>query len=405
MPCPSRRPGPRSPGEGQGGVYCQTPPVGGRAQGHPRGVSGQWVAIYCPTPPPGGRSPGPPLEGPTGKVGCHPLPDTSSISPGAGRACAQRTVAEWRTADGLVASDRGTWGPNSTVQGWAEGAPAWTRCGAGRNRREGPAGPSWGFDFPSTPTNGAHVSLPWDAGRTALTHADPWGPAELRRPPSCREHRPAAVLPEGLGRCLPSHPHSQHVGPFSGDPAPCTPSPCTPGHFSGDPTPRAPPPRLQDPSRETPPCVPPGPGLRDPSRETLPRLPPDPGLQDSSQETLPCLPPGLGLRGPSRETPPHVPPGPGLRDPSQETLPRVPPGLGLRIPLVPQPCPPRKPACSGQQAAWYKPFLQVLKGIPFPRITKTCGPNPGAGWQETEPAHNDAITGHACQPHACLPSW
>lgn len=123
---------------------------------------------------------------------------------------------------------------------------------------------------PSTPANGAHAPLPWDTGRTALTHADPREPAELRRPPSCREHRPAArqLLLRRRAWGAASHPthapcpqDSQHAGPFSGDPTLHIHSPCAPGPFSGDPAPRVLPSGLQDPSRETPHRVPPGPGL------------------------------------------------------------------------------------------------------------------------------------------------
>lgn len=142
--------------------------------------------------------------------------DTSSISPGAGCVCAQGTVAERRTADGLVASDRGTWGPISTVRGWAEGAPAWTRCGAGRSRCEGPAGPAWGCDFPINPHN-------WDSQVPSLgrwpegthTRRPPRAcgavpPASRRRPQACSA--PAASPPEGLGALPPSHQHSLPTG-------------------------------------------------------------------------------------------------------------------------------------------------------------------------------------------------
>lgn len=193
---------------------------------------------------------------------------------------------------------RGTWGPNSTVQEWAEGAPAWTRCGAVRSRREGPAGPSWGFDFPinrykrglCVPSlrrraDGTHTRRPPGACGAAP-------PTQLQRAQACSCFaggpralppisptlavrrtllgRPHPMYPKSLrsgtllGRPHPASPSSPAPGPFSGDPAPPAPWSWAPRPFSGDPTPPAPGPGLRDPSRETPPHVPPGLGLRIP---------------------------------------------------------------------------------------------------------------------------------------------
>lgn len=253
-----------------------------------------------------GQEPRATPEGPRSHGGVPSTADTSSISPGAGCVCAQGTVAERRTADGLVASDRGTWGPISTVRGWAEGAPAWTRCRAGRSRCEGPAGPAWGCDFPINPHN-------WDSQVPSLGRW-PEGTHTRRPPRAC-----GAVPPASRRR-----PQACSASCFStGGPRGTAPiSPALPAHRALS--------------------------TQDPSQETPPRLPPDPGLPD-----------------PSQETPPHMPRLLGSGDPFWETLPHVPPGLGFRIPLIPWPCPPRKPACGGQRAAWYKPYIQVLRGIPI----------------------------------------
>lgn len=210
-PCPQP---PRGRGRGAA-VCCPTPPPGGRAQGHPRGVSGPWGAVYCPTPPPGGRSPGPPQRALGAMVGCHPLPTPPPLA-----------------LEQDVSVLRGQWPSGERLMVWwhLTGGPGDQSAQSGGGRREPQPGPGAGLAgagakgqqvlpgvviSPSTPTIGTPRSLPWDAGRKALTHADPREPAELCRPQAGGDHRPAAPAaspPEGLGALPPSHQHSLPTG-------------------------------------------------------------------------------------------------------------------------------------------------------------------------------------------------
>ena len=169
--------------QGRGGhLLPDTSSWGQDPRATPRGPYGAgWGTIRCPTPPPLAlKQDVPELRG---------------------------TVAGWRTADGLVVSDRGTWGPDST---------AWTGGGAGWSLRAGPAGPGWGCDFPINPCkrgsrtpslghrpDSTHTRRPPGARRAAP-------PTQLQRTQACSA--PAASPPEGLGRCLPSHPRSLPTG-------------------------------------------------------------------------------------------------------------------------------------------------------------------------------------------------
>lgn len=166
----------------------------------PRGPYGAgWGTIHCPTPPPSAlKQDVPALRG------------------------------QWLGGEQLMVLWCLTEGPGDQTAQLGLGAGLAGACGKGQQVLAGVV------TTPSTPANRAHASLPWDAGRTAVTHADPREPVELRRPPGCREHRPAArqLLLRRRAWGAASHPThapcpqgSQHAGPFSADPAPQAPTP------------------------------------------------------------------------------------------------------------------------------------------------------------------------------------
>ena len=204
-------------------------------------------------------------------------------------------MAGWRTADGLVVSDRGTWGPDST---------AWTGGGAGRSLREGPAGPGWGCDFPINPCKqGSRIPSLGHRPDSTHTRRPPGArgaapPTRLQRTQACSA--PAASPPEGLGRCLPSHPRSLPTGLSAR------------GTLLSRPRPTSPYSQVSDPSRETPPHESFLPGFRTLLGRPHTVCPLVLGSGDTSRETPPCLSPDLGLWDPSRETLHGMPPLPRL---------------------------------------------------------------------------------------------